>query len=95
MSSALRALEQLLALSEAMLAAARNGNWEALASHEARRRAVADRLPDGLGEEAPAIALEARTLIDASLRCDALIRPLVAARMKELRVLLRTTLPDR
>lgn len=92
MSSALGALEQLLALSEAMLAAARDGNWDALANSEAERRALADSLPDALGD-APATALAARALIDGCLDCDAQIRPLVTTRMNELRVLLRETPP--
>ena len=92
MSSALRALEQLLALSEAMLGAAREQNWQALANNEAERRALADSLPESLGSE-PANAAQARELIDACLHCDAQIRPLVATRMGELRVLLRETPP--
>ena len=92
MSSALSALEQLLALSEAMLKAASAQDWEALASREGERRALVDKLPATLGSE-PATAAQARALIDACLQCDAQVRPLVATRLNELRVLLRETPP--
>lgn len=90
MTSSLRSLEQLLALGEAMLSAAEDGDWELLARHEAERRALTDSLPNNLtGQIAPAAAVRARTLIENCQRCDARIRPLVEARLNELRVVLR------
>jgi hypothetical protein len=90
MTSSLAALEQLLALSEAMLGAAESGDWETLADHEAARRALADNLPASLSASLPAaVQAKARTLIAACQRCDASVRPLVDARLSELRVVLR------
>ena len=90
MSSSLSALEHLLALAEAMLRAAEDGDWELLARHEADRRALTDSLPNHLTSQlAPAAAMRARTLIENCQRCDARIRPLVEARLNELRVVLR------
>ena len=90
MSSSLSALEHLLALAEAMLSAAEDGDWESLARHEAARRALTDSLPSNLTSQlAPAEAVRARTLIGNCQRCDARIRPLVEARLNELRVVLR------
>lgn len=94
MSSLLPGLEKLLAISEAMLSAAGVADWEALASHEAERRAVADQLPGLLNSALSATAQErARILIEACLRCDARIHPLVLARQNELRVVLREARP--
>ena len=94
MSAGLSALEQLLAYSEAMLGAAENRDWPALARHEADRRALADSLPDALIAELPAEEQQrARALIERSLRCDTLIQPGLARRMDELRVLLRGAAP--
>ena len=90
MTSSLAALEQLAALSEAMLGAARSGDWETLADHEAARRTLADSLPASLSGSLPAaVQAKARALIEACQRCDADVRPLVDARLSELRVLLR------
>ena len=90
MTSALDALEQLQELSEAMLRAAIEQNWETLASRETERRALADTLPDAAGKQSTsAEQARARVLIETCLHCDARIRPLVATRMNELRVLLR------
>ncbi|MEF8722685.1 flagellar protein FliT [Candidatus Accumulibacter phosphatis] len=94
MSAGLSALEQLLAYSEAMLGAAESRDWQALARHEADRRALADSLPDALSAELPAEEQQrARALIESSLRCDTLIQPRLARRMDELRVLLRAAAP--
>ncbi len=90
MTSSLSALEHLLALAEAMLSAAEDGDWELLARHEAERRALTDGLPGKLTSQlAPAEAMRARTLIGNCQRCDERIRPLVEARLNELRVVLR------
>ena len=90
MSSSLSALEHLLALAEAMLSAAENSDWDLLARYEADRRALTDSLPNNLTSQlAPAAAMRARTLIENCQRCDARIRPLVEARLNELRVVLR------
>ena len=90
MTSSLAALEQLAALSEAMLGAASRGDWATLADHEATRRALADSLPASLSGSLPAaVQAEARTLIEACQRCDAGVRPLADARLSELRVVLR------
>ncbi|HMW54927.1 MAG TPA: flagellar protein FliT [Accumulibacter sp.] len=90
MSSSLSALEHLLALAEAMLSAAENSDWDLLARYEADRRALTDSLPNNLTSQlAPAAAVRARTLIENCQRCDARIRPLVEARLNELRVVLR------
>lgn len=83
-------LADLRALSEAMLGAAQRGDWAALAAHETRRRELAELLPEGGGgwleTERQTVA---RSLIEACLRCDDQIHPLLAARVNELRVLLR------
>lgn len=90
MSSSLAALEQLLALSEAMAGAAGRQDWETLASREAERRVLADSLPETLTSDLPAAAqMRARALIEGCLRCDEHIRPLVTTRLNELRVVLR------
>ncbi|MBL8373702.1 flagellar protein FliT [Accumulibacter sp.] len=90
MTSPLAALEQLAALSEAMRGAAGSGDWETLAEHEAARRALADSLPASLSGSLPAaVQAKARALIEACQRCDADVRPLVDARLNELRVVLR------
>jgi hypothetical protein len=92
MSSPLTALEQLLALSEAMLGAAEEGDWDTLASHETQRRALADSLPAALTRDLPPAAqATARALIEGCQRCDARIHPLIEARLTELRVVLRQT----
>ena len=88
MTSPLATLEELLALSEAMIRAAESGDWEALAGREAERRALVDSLPASL-TSGFAPAAQARSLIETCLRCDASIRPLVEARLDELRVVLR------
>ena len=78
MSSSLLDLEKLLAISEAMLSAA----------------GVADQLPGLLNSGLSTTAQErARILIEACLRCDARIHPLVLARQNELRVVLREARP--
>jgi flagellin-specific chaperone FliS len=51
MTSSLNALEQLQALSEAMLRAAESQDWETLASREAERRALSDSLPDAASSQ--------------------------------------------
>jgi hypothetical protein len=90
MTVSLKALEQLLALSEAMLGAAQGQDWEALASREAERRALSDSLPNATSSQlASAEQVRARRLIEACLLCDQRIQPLVARRMNELRVVLR------
>ncbi|SBT04214.1 conserved hypothetical protein [Candidatus Accumulibacter aalborgensis] len=90
MSESLVALEELLALSEAMVSAAAAEDWENLASREAERRALADRLPADLTASLAATAQpRARLLIAACQRCEASIRPLVEARLDDLRVVLR------
>lgn len=90
MTSSLAALKQLLALSEAMLGAAESGDWATLTAHEAARRALADSLPASLSASLPtAMQAKARALIEACQRCDASVRPLVDARLSELRVVLR------
>jgi len=87
---ALSALEGLLALSEAMLDAARSGDWDTLVDQEAQRRALAATLPDDLASALPSAGQSAaRRLIEACLRCDDRIQPLLAGRVDELRVLLR------
>lgn len=95
MSSSLGALEQLLALSEAMLDAAREERWEALASLEAARRALADRLPEALANRVPLAAQpRARALIEACLHCDKRVQPLAARRQNELQIILREPRPS-
>ncbi len=91
MTVSLKALEQLLALSEAMLGAAQEEDWQTLAAREAERRTLSESLPDPASSSQLATAEQARArlLIEACLHCDARIRPLVARRMNELRVVLR------
>jgi len=87
---ALSMLEGLLALSEAMLHAARSSDWDTLVDQEAKRRALAETLPDDVASVLPSENQPiARLLIEACLRCDDHIRPLLAVRVDELRVLLR------
>lgn len=100
MNESLLALEELLALSEAMVSAAAAEDWECLANCEAERRSLADRLPANLTAGLAAAAQpRARLLVVACQRCDARIRPLVEARLDDLRVVLRAargpTLPLR
>lgn len=83
-------LEQLLALSEAMLDAAVSGDWERLTSVENERSALTNGLPDNLTRDlAIADSAAARRLLEDCQRCDARVRPLVTARLNELRVVLR------
>jgi len=90
MTESLKAFEQLLGLSEAMLGAAERQDWEALASIEAERRGLSGSLPDTASSQlASAEQARARRLIEACLLCDKRIQPLVSTRMNELRVLLR------
>ena len=90
MTSSLPPLEHLLALSEAMANAAAAGDWATLASREAERRALADGLPATLTASlSPSAHARSRSLIESCLRCDASVRPLVEARLGELRVVLR------
>jgi hypothetical protein len=90
MTTPLNALEQLLALSEAMLGAAERQDWETLATREAERRTLSDSLPDAASSQlATAEHTRARRLIEACLHCDERIQPLVARRLNELRVILR------
>ena len=90
MSESLLALEELLALSERMVSAAAAEDWESLASREAERRALVDRLPADLTAGLAAAAQpRARLLIAACQRCEATIRPLVESRLDDLRVILR------
>ncbi|MBE2257997.1 MAG: flagellar protein FliT [Candidatus Accumulibacter sp.] len=90
MTAALRTLERLAELSEAMLGAATAQDWQALAQHELARRSLTDSLPEPLTVGLPVAAQErARVLIEACLRCDARIQPLLAVRQNELRVMLR------
>ena len=94
MTSSLSALEQLLALSEEMLSAAAAGDWETLTEREAARRALAHSLPATLTSDLSRASEErARLVIEACLRCDLRVRPLVEARLNELRVVLRTERP--
>jgi hypothetical protein len=89
-SLAPNALEELLALSEAMLGAAESGDWELLASIENQRSDLVSRLPANLaGEPEVAKSARGRRLIEDCQRCDARVRPLVEARLNELRVVLR------
>lgn len=95
MTSSLSALEQLLVLSQAMLSAAGEQNWQALASRESERRALADSLPDALSSQLPGTEqARARILIEACLQCDARIQPLAARRLNELRIVLREARPN-
>jgi len=90
MSPALDALEQLSSLSQAMLADARNSDWESLLAHEAQRRTLVEALPADLAAKLAAAAQdEARALIEGCQRCDSGIHALVASRQAELRVVLR------
>lgn len=94
MTSSLSALEQLLALSEEMLSAAAAGDWETLTEREAARRALVHSLPTTLASDLSRASEErARLVIEASLRCDLRVRPLVEARLNELRVVLRAERP--
>lgn len=90
MNPALGALEQLRSLSQVMLDAARDSDWQSLLDHEAQRRALVETLPADLACRLTAAAAdEARALIETCQRCDAGIRALVARRQCELRVVLR------
>lgn len=94
MTVALDTLEQLTALSETMLGAAGIGEWEKLASLEARRRKLADTLPASLASELPEAArTRARSLIERYLHHHHELLPLVHARLDELRVVLRAAPP--
>jgi len=91
MNPVLGALEQLLALSEAMLTAARNSDWASLADHEAQRRALAETLPADLSSSlTPSTLTPARAIIESCRQCDAGVRELVTRRQAELRVVLRS-----
>jgi hypothetical protein len=93
-SLALIALEQLLALAEAMLGAAENGDWDFLASLENERSTLVNRLPENLAAKlAGAESSPARRLIEDFQRCEVRLRPLVESRLNELRVVLREVRP--
>lgn len=94
MTVALDTLEQLAALSETMLDAAGLGEWDKLASLDARRQRLADGLPAGLANELPEAArTRARRLIERYLQHHHDLLPLVHARLDELRVVLRAAPP--
>jgi flagellar protein FliT len=90
MTSWLSALEEVLALSEQMVRAAKASDWQELTNLEDRRRALASQLPDDLGQRfPPEESARARRLLEDCRRCDGEVRPLVVARLNELRTLLR------
>mgnify|MGYP000890699087 FL=1 len=94
MNPGLSGLEEVLTLSEQMVGAARSGDWQELTRLEDRRRALAGTLPADLGQHLrTAEQARARRLIEASRHCDDQVRPLVTARLKELRTLLRAAEP--
>lgn len=90
MNPALRDLERLLTLYEAMSSATEAQDWELLSSRDAERAALTNSLPKDLSAcFSPAEQPRARALIEDCLRCEARIRPEIEARLNELRVLLR------
>lgn len=94
MNPELSGLAEVLKLSEQMVRAARSGDWQELTLLEDQRRALAGALPADLGRHLPtAEQAHARRLIEASRHCDDQVRPLVTARLKELRTLLRAAEP--
>ena len=94
MTFALDTLEQLAALSETMVGAAGMGEWDKLASLEARRQRLADSLPASLASELPEAArAHARSLIERYLHDHHHLLQLVHARLDELRVVLRAAPP--
>ncbi len=94
MTDWLSGLEDVLALSEQMVCAASIGDWQGLTLLEDRRRALTAQLPTDLGRRCqPDDSARARRLIEDCRRCDGEVRPRVAARLNELRTLLREPAP--
>lgn len=94
MTVVLDTLEQLAALAETMLGAAGLGEWEKLASLEARRQSLANSLPASLANDlSGATSTRAQALIERYLRHHHDLLPLVHARLDELRVVLRAAPP--
>lgn len=90
MSALLSALERLLALSEAMAAAAEAQEWERLVGLGEEHSACAAALPADLSAQLPAAEkAAARTIIERNQGLDQRTHRLVEERQQALRVLLR------
>jgi hypothetical protein len=92
MSALLASLEQLLALSEKMAAAAGEEEWENLVRLGEERGALVAALPGNIDSHlAAGEKARARAIIERHQQFDANTRELVEERQKALRVLLRET----
>ena len=90
MSRALLALENFLALSEAMAKAADEQAWDALARLGDERSVLGKDLPDDLTKAIPLAEFEpVRSILERCRQLDAHTRALIDERQKDLRVLLR------
>ena len=90
MSALLSALERLLALSEAMAAAAEAQEWERLFGLGEEHSACAAALPAALAAQLPdSEKAAARTIIERNQGLDQRTHQLVEERQQALRVLLR------
>ena len=94
MSQALLALEDFLALSEAMAKAAETQEWEDLARLGEKRNLLSDQLPTSLAASLllPELA-RGRTIIERCQQLDAQTRSLANEQQKALRILLREPTP--
>lgn len=72
-----------LELSQQMLAAARNGNWDELVQLETQRAGMIDRVRNLQGDASPVRHPELETLIRQILSCDEEIQQLVKPWMAE------------
>lgn len=94
MSQTLLALESFLALSEAMLGAARAQEWDNLGQFGEQRGQLADKFSPDLAARLPhAEQARGRAIIERCLQLDAQTYALVDERQTALRILLREPAP--